>query len=94
MVKRTISAEILSAEKNKLSLGMSRIKDGKIYELSATLKEEIPDGAVISFRYNYIIQRCFAYPAVLSCGRLPYESSCFAFSILSWRSRSACERRR
>ena len=49
MVKRTVSAEILSAENNKLSLGMSRIKDGKIYELSATLKEEIPDGAVISF---------------------------------------------
>ena len=49
MVKRTVSAEILSAENNKLSLGMSRIKDGKRYELSATLKEEIPDGAVISF---------------------------------------------
>lgn len=49
MVKRTVSAERISAENNKLSLGMSRIKDGKIYELSATLKEEIPDGAVISF---------------------------------------------
>ena len=49
MVKRTISAEILSAEKNKLSLGMSRVKDGKRYELSATLKDEMPEGAVISF---------------------------------------------
>ena len=49
MIKRTVSAEILSAEKNKLSLGMSRIKDGKIYGLSATVKDEMADGAVISF---------------------------------------------
>ncbi len=49
MVKRTISAEILSAENNKISLGMSRIKDGKRYELSATIKGDMPEGAVISF---------------------------------------------